>query len=92
MAFYDHSLPRVGIMTLGYYYGLPGTNAGEHSYGGSFGYWSCLPRVPLRCRKTSGSIFEHGSTNPCQGVGISGGLAPEEAILSCGSPWLQPYG
>jgi hypothetical protein len=31
---YDRSLPRGGTMTLGYHYGLPGTNAGEHSYGG----------------------------------------------------------
>jgi hypothetical protein len=29
--FYDRSLPRGSIMTLGYHYGLPGTNAGEHS-------------------------------------------------------------
>jgi hypothetical protein len=28
------------LLTLRYYYGLPGTNAGEHSYGGSFGYLS----------------------------------------------------
>jgi hypothetical protein len=34
---YDRSLPRGGIMTPGYYCGLPGTNAGEHSYGGNFG-------------------------------------------------------
>jgi hypothetical protein len=31
--FYDQSLPRGGIMTLGHDYGLPGTNAGEHSCG-----------------------------------------------------------
>jgi hypothetical protein len=41
-------------MTHGYYYGLPGTNAAEHSYGGSFGYLSCFPRVPFRCRKLFG--------------------------------------
>jgi hypothetical protein len=33
--FYDWSLPRGGITTLGYHYGLPETNAGEHSYGGN---------------------------------------------------------
>jgi hypothetical protein len=54
---YDRSLPRGGMMTLGYHYGLPGTNAGEHSYGGNFGYLSCLPRVPLRYRKPSGSTL-----------------------------------
>jgi hypothetical protein len=48
---YDRSLPRGGIMTPGYYYGLPGTNVGKHSNGGNFGYLSCLPRVLLRCRK-----------------------------------------
>jgi hypothetical protein len=32
--FYDRSLPRGGIKTLGYHYGLPRMNAGEHSYGG----------------------------------------------------------
>jgi hypothetical protein len=31
--FYNPSLPRGGIMTLGYHYGLPGTNAGEHLHG-----------------------------------------------------------
>jgi hypothetical protein len=34
-------------MTLGHHYGLPGKNVGEHSYGGSSGYLSCLPRVRL---------------------------------------------
>jgi hypothetical protein len=48
---------HAAAMTLGHHYGLPGTNAGEHSYGGSFGYLSCLPRVPLRCRKPSGSTL-----------------------------------
>jgi hypothetical protein len=43
--FYDRSLPRGGIMTLRYHYGLPGTNAGENSCSGSFGYLSYLPRV-----------------------------------------------
>jgi hypothetical protein len=37
--FHDRSLPHCG-MIFGYYYGLPDTNAGEHSYGGSFGYLS----------------------------------------------------
>jgi hypothetical protein len=55
--FYDRSLPCGGIMTPGYHYGLPGTNAGEHSYGGNHGYLSCLPRVPIRCRKPSGSTL-----------------------------------
>jgi hypothetical protein len=54
---YDRSLPRGGIMTPGYHYSLPGTNAGEHSYGGNFGNLSCLPRVPSRCRKPSGSTL-----------------------------------
>jgi hypothetical protein len=52
--FYDRSLPPGGIMTLGYHYNLPGTNAGKHSYGGSFSYLSCLPRVPFWCGKPSG--------------------------------------
>jgi hypothetical protein len=46
--FHDQSLPHGGIMTLRYYYGLLGTNAGEHLYGDSSGYFSCLPRVPIR--------------------------------------------
>jgi hypothetical protein len=50
---FDRSLPRGGIMTLGYHCGLPRTNVGEHSYGGNYGYLSCLPRVPLRCHKPS---------------------------------------
>jgi hypothetical protein len=54
---YDQSLPRGGIMTLGYHYGLPETNAGEHSCGGNYGYYSCFPRVPIRCRKPSGSTL-----------------------------------
>jgi hypothetical protein len=54
---YDRSLPRGGIMTLRYDYGLPGTNAGEHTYVGSFGYLSCLPRVLSWCRKPSGSTL-----------------------------------
>jgi hypothetical protein len=37
-------------MTLRYYYSLPGTNAGQHLYGGSSGYMSCLPRVPATPR------------------------------------------
>jgi hypothetical protein len=41
--FHDRSLLRGSMMTLGYYYGLPGTNAGEHSYGGRLGYLRCLP-------------------------------------------------
>jgi hypothetical protein len=44
-----------GIMTPRYYYGLPGTNAGEHSYGGSSGSLSYFTRVHKRCRKPSGS-------------------------------------
>jgi hypothetical protein len=52
--FYDRSLPRGGIITLGYYYGLPGMNAAGHSYGGNFDYLSCLPRVLIRCRKPLG--------------------------------------
>jgi hypothetical protein len=55
--FHDRSLPRGGTMTLGHHYGLPRTNAGQYSYGGSFGYLSCLPRVPLWCRKPSGSTL-----------------------------------
>jgi hypothetical protein len=35
--FYDRSLPRGGIITFLDYYGLPGTNAGEHLYGGNYG-------------------------------------------------------
>jgi hypothetical protein len=54
---YDRSLPRGGMMTPGCHYGLPGTNAGEHSYGGNSGYLRCLPRVPLRWRKHSGSTL-----------------------------------
>jgi hypothetical protein len=54
---YDRSLPRGGIMSPGYHYGLPGTNAGEHLYGGNYSYLSCLPRVPIRCRKPSGSTL-----------------------------------
>jgi hypothetical protein len=54
---YDQSLPCGGIMTLGYDYSLPGTNAGEHLYGGNYGYLSCLPRVPIRCRKPLGSTL-----------------------------------
>jgi hypothetical protein len=50
----DQSLPLGGIMTLGYYYGIPGTNAGEHLCGVSHGYFSCPPRVPIRCRKPFG--------------------------------------
>jgi hypothetical protein len=46
MALDDQSLPLGSIMTLGYYYGIPGTNAEEHSCGGSYSYLSCLPRVP----------------------------------------------
>jgi hypothetical protein len=42
----DQSLPLGGIMSLVYYYGMPGTSAGEHSCGGSYSYVSCLPRVP----------------------------------------------
>jgi hypothetical protein len=57
MAPYNRSLPNGGMMTLGYYYGLPGTNADEHSYGSSFGYLSSLPRVPIRCRKPLGSTL-----------------------------------
>jgi hypothetical protein len=34
-------------MTLGYYHGISGTSAGEHSCGGSHGYLSCLPIVPI---------------------------------------------
>jgi hypothetical protein len=41
---YDRSFPLGGIMTPGYHYGLPRTNAGEHSCGDSYGYLSCLPR------------------------------------------------
>jgi hypothetical protein len=40
---FDWSLPRGGIMTLGYYYGLPRMNAGEHSYGGSSSYLELSP-------------------------------------------------
>jgi hypothetical protein len=54
---YDRSLPCGGIKTLGHHYGLPGTSAGEHSYGGSFGYLNCLPREPSWCRKPSGSTL-----------------------------------
>jgi hypothetical protein len=54
---YDRSLPRGGLMILGYYLGLPGMNVGEHSYGGNFGYLSCLPRVQLRYLKPSGSTL-----------------------------------
>jgi hypothetical protein len=55
--FYDWSLPRSSIMTLGYHNGLHETNAGEHSYGGNSGYLSCLHWVPSRCRKPSGSTL-----------------------------------
>jgi hypothetical protein len=55
--FNDQSLPRGGIMTLGYHYGLPRTNAGEHSYGANSAYLSCLPRVTKRCCKPSGSTL-----------------------------------
>jgi hypothetical protein len=55
--FYGLSLPCDGILTLGYHYDLLGTNAGEHLYGGNHGYLSCLPRVPIRCRKPSGSTL-----------------------------------
>jgi hypothetical protein len=55
--FYNRSLSRGGIMTLGHYYGLPRMNAGEHSYGGSSGYLSCHPRVLIRCHKPSGSTL-----------------------------------
>jgi hypothetical protein len=55
--FYDRSLPHSGIMTLRYHYSLPGANVGEHSYGGSFGYVSCLLRVPFWCCKPSGSTL-----------------------------------
>jgi hypothetical protein len=54
---YYRSLSRGGIMTLGYRYGVPGTKAGEHPYGGSFGYLSCFPRVTIRCRKPSASTL-----------------------------------
>jgi hypothetical protein len=55
MACLDHqSLPLGGIITLGHYYGTPRTNAGEHSSGGSHSYLSCLPGVPIRCRKPFG--------------------------------------
>jgi hypothetical protein len=57
MVSYDWSLQRSGIMTFGYYYGLPETNVGEHLYGGSFSYMSYLPRVPLMCRKPSASTL-----------------------------------
>jgi hypothetical protein len=77
--FYEHSLPRGGITTLRYHYGLPGTNVGEHSYKGSFGYLSCLPRVPF---------WYH---NPCGGVGIRGKLPPRGATSSCGYVWPQPH-
>jgi hypothetical protein len=53
----DQSLPCSSIMTPRYYYGLPGMTAGERSYGGSFHYLSCLPRIPLRCRKPSSSTL-----------------------------------
>jgi hypothetical protein len=56
-SFYDMSLPCGGIMTLGYYYDLSKMNAGEHSHEGSFGYLSCFPRVPIRCRTPSGSTL-----------------------------------
>jgi hypothetical protein len=52
--FYDQSLPRGDIMTLGHNYGLSGTYAGELSCGGGFVYLRCLPRVPLRCRRPLG--------------------------------------
>jgi hypothetical protein len=55
--FYDRNLPHGSMMNLGYYYGLPWMNAGEHSYGGSSRYLSCLPRAPIRCRKPSGSTL-----------------------------------
>jgi hypothetical protein len=47
----NQSLPRGGIMTPGLHYGVLGTNAGEHSYGDGYSCLSCLPRVPIRCRK-----------------------------------------
>jgi hypothetical protein len=47
----DQSLPCGSIMTPALHYGILGTNAGEHSYGDGYGYLSCLPRVPIRCRK-----------------------------------------
>jgi hypothetical protein len=63
-------------MTLGYHYGLPETNAGEHSYGGNYGYLSCLPRVPLRCRN-----------QPMWRGGNEGAyMLPPRATLSCRSP------
>jgi hypothetical protein len=46
--FYNRSLPHSGMMTLGHYYDLHETNAGEHWYGGSCRYLSCLPGVPIR--------------------------------------------
>jgi hypothetical protein len=56
-SFYDQSLPRGGIMTLGHDYGLSGTNAGEHSCAGGYGHLRCLPRVPLWCRRPLGSTL-----------------------------------
>jgi hypothetical protein len=40
------------------YYRIPGTNAGESTYGGSAGYFSCLLRIPLRCCKPLGSTLK----------------------------------
>jgi hypothetical protein len=50
---------------------------------GSSSNLSCLRRVSLRCRKTSGP---NGLTNPCGGVGMRDSLPPPGAVLSCGYP------
>jgi hypothetical protein len=57
LRFHDRSLQRGGILSLWYYYGLRVANAKEHSYGDSFGYLSCLPRVPTSFRKPSGATL-----------------------------------
>jgi hypothetical protein len=62
MVSYDRSLPRGGMMTLGYYYSLPGANVGQHSYGGSFGYLSSLKstnNVPQAFRLNNLKRFNH---------------------------------
>jgi hypothetical protein len=88
---HNRSLPRGSIMTFGYYYGLPGTNVGEHSYGGSFGYLGCLPRVPTRCHKPLGSTLKQ-CKDPCGEVGMMDRLMPPPGVIhSCGSPWSQPH-
>jgi hypothetical protein len=61
-------------MTHGYYYGLPETNAGVHSYGGSSSILSCLPELTVRVPQNFGlNILRRFNQSMWRG-GNEGGL------------------